>query len=101
MRTSSIADAGVRLWAVVTRLTSSRSQLGLRDRADLRLAALGAIAAINGRPPEAGERIGRDEARAVFTAIAVELARAGIDNADLAAWLDESWADRRLARREA
>lgn len=92
-------DAGVRLWAVVTRLTTGRAGLGLRDRADLREAALAALAAINGRDAPGETRVGPDVARAMFVGLVTWLARRGVDNATLAAWLDESWTDREQARR--
>jgi hypothetical protein len=91
-------DAGVRLWATVTRLTSGRSHLGLRDRADLREAALGAITALNGREAEGGGCVTQEVAQAMFVGLVAWLARNGIDNTTLAVWLDESWTDRERAR---
>lgn len=91
-------DAGLRLWAVVMDLTGGRSGLGRRARIELREAAIMAIAALTGRGGATLGRLPEATARAMFFGLVAALARTGIDNQQLAAWLDESWADREQAR---
>lgn len=95
-----IVDAGVQLWATVTGLCR-RPGLSPKQKLELKAVALGAIAAMNGRPAAPAARLDRETARVAFTSLAEELARGGIENRDLAVWLEESWTDRERARRGA
>jgi hypothetical protein len=89
MNKAALASA-LELSCLMNRLVHGRLQLGVGERAALRATIVRAIAALGGADVASAERLDVETGRAAFLALTEALAAAGIPNATMVTWFNDT-----------